>query len=351
MESDPPDSGESREHKRPLPDYPDLTLQQLFLFSEIMKTGQQVEVAGRYSDLSASKLSKDIKALKQQLNLANIPDRDFWTSIEAKALDAAIKPLMEACNKFAANDHERTLCIGSGGSILGWWLGKRSELIRDTCSRKLGFAVPSVYHVRLACRPMTNREIFSSVADGLLDLGIVRKSLLTHARAAHKDFGTVGSMPLGCVSYGIAVPDKLRKSWGKTNWSTTDEGYLTEELSILNSGFFASVGPEGEFKEQLYRSLVDANIDIRIEFSYRSFPQIIPHLIEGTHFGLCPILHEWGAHIPDCKIYPLKLMSHYKREVVLIWNKNLLKHWIDVEEIAEHLRWPAKPESNPEAGS
>lgn len=339
---------------RPFPDYPNLNLQQLFLFQEIKKSGSQIEVASRYTNLSPSKVSKDIKELKRELNLGHIEDRVFWESPEAEALEAAITPLMDLYRRFSHNDHPRSLLIGGGGSILGWLVGRRSEEVRMACSYKAGIRETSVYDFRLDCRPMSNRQVFSAVASGLIDLGIIRTSLLDHSRAARKDTGNVASTPLGKVRYGMAVPHQLKKSWeATTNWKIQDDGYLLpdSELWVLNRGFFVSVGPEGEFREQLNRVFADAGIDVQIEFSYRSFPQILPHLIAGTHFGLCPVVSDWKVspdepdQIPNCDIYPLRLTDFYDRSISLIWNKKLLKPWIDPIAITEILTWPRNKSS------
>lgn len=332
---------DDKNKRPPLPDYPEVTLEQLFLFMQIMESGSQIDVANRYQKMTPTKVSRAIKDLKLKFNLGSIPDREFWDSTEAQSLKKSIKPLLDAWEKFSANDHSKTVSIGSGGSILGWWIGKKSEEIRGICNVELGHPFDSINHVRLACQSPTNRDIFSKVSSGILDFGIVRASLLDHARAANPDTGTIESCILGKVRYGIAVPDKIKKSWGKggTNWKT-ENGYLKEELTILNTGFFASVGPEGEFKERLNRAIIDSGINIRIEFSYRSFPQIIPHLLEGTHFGLCPILSDWKSVIPNTEIYPLRILSKYDRDIAIIWNKKLLKPWINMNEITKHLKWP-----------
>lgn len=353
------DPDDSVAKTRPLPDYPNLNLQQLFLFQEIMKSGAQVEVAARYSDLSPSKVSKDIKELKRELNLGHIEDRVFWESPEALALENAVFPLVDAYRRFSREDYPRTLHVGSGGSLLGWLLGKRSEEVRMACSAKAQIKQPSVYDFRLDCRPMTNKQVFSSVASGAIDLGIIRTSLLEHSRAARKDFGTVESAVLGKVRYGLAVPHRLKKYWkGTTDWEVQEDGYLLADTEswVLNRGFFVSVGPEGEFREQLNRVFSDAAIDVQVEFSYRSFPQILPHLIAGTHFGLCPVVTDWRIspdepeQIPNCDIYPLRLTDFYDRSISLIWNKKLLKPWIDTEAITEILTWPRPSPPNEENG-
>jgi len=322
--------------------HPDLSVRQLFLFYEIMNAGSQVEIADRYSDLNPSKVSRDIYNIKEKLGLTYLSDKDFWVSNEAKILQENIKPLFDVCKKFSEGDLARTVSVGAGGSILGWWVGLNSEKVRVACSKNMDLTKGNVTNVRLSCKPMTNREILSDVTSGLLDFGIVRKSLLSYARVAKSERSIVGSKDLGIVRYGLAVPIQLMDDWAAlgTNWAVDETtGSLTFEESILNNGYFASVGPEGEFKEKLYRALADAGIDLKIEFSYRSFPQILPHLHAGTHFGLCPMLNDWHAEIPGVKIFPLRLMKDYKRDVVIIWNKKLRRPWLDIEAIAEILAW------------
>jgi hypothetical protein len=347
----PENSRELNQKYVEISDCPDIPLRSLFLFSEIMKSGSQVEIADRYGNLSPAKVSRDMKSLKQELHLSHIPDKDFWDSPEAHTLQAVLSPLFDACKKYMADDYPRKISIGAGGSILGWWIGQNTENIRDACSAKGNYIKGDVSDVRISCRPMTNRDILEGVSNGILDFGVVRKSLLDYSRIANPQTGSVASRFLGVVTYGIAVPKRLMKVWAEakrpTDWSVDGQsGSLLYEKSILNSGYFASVGPEGEFKERLNHALAEEEIDLKIEFSYKSFPQILPHLHAGTHFGLCPMLNQWGAHIPDVEMFPLNLLKDYKREIVLIWNKNLKRQWINVEKITNDLIWCSELRKN-----
>jgi len=330
---------EAAEGSGPLREFPNITLRQLALFNEIMKSASQAEIADRYDDLSKSTLSKEITALKKDLNLTYIADKDFWQSPQAYSLRKAIRPLLAAYEKFSRFEHPRTVHVGAGGSLLGWLVGAKAEDIRNACSKLPHGAPGPIKDVSLFCQPLTNRDVIEQVGSGILEFGLVRKSLLKYSRLVQAE--TIRYLDLGSVTYGIAVPKKLKEAWLEwgTSWDLDEEGYLLFEDTILDSGHFASVGPEGEFKERLYRAIKDRRIELKVEFGYRSFPQIIPHLLAGTHFGLCPILKQWGASIPDTEIFPLKLLKEYRREIVLIWNEKLLKNWIDIEEIGRLLKW------------
>lgn len=332
------------ESPKRISDLPDFCWRQLFLFNEVMQSGHQGEVASRFEDLPVSTLSKDLKDLRRQINLSYLGDREFWSSAEAQTLQKALQPLKRALDKFERCGEAKIVSIGAGGSLLAWCIGRHAAEIRNVCSG-LPDNTLQFPDVRLNCTPMSNREVLQDVGNGILDIGLIRKSLLDHSRIFNSPNSSISYHDLGSISYGIAVPDRLKNFWESenTNFSKDEEGYLLEEKSILNSGHFVSVGPEGEFRGRLYGALRDADIDMKVEFSYRSFPQIIPHLLEGTHFGLCPIFGDWKPLIPGVTIYPLRLLCHYRRDIVMVWNNRLKRQWIDVDKLAdklaEKLRW------------
>lgn len=327
---------------------PELTTKQLLLFWEVCEAKSQIEVADRYQDWNQSTVNRAVADLKKKLKLGYLSDKEFWGSKEAESLMSALRPIRDLMIKFERSEFSQVVSVGSGGSLLAWLLGSRIETLRE----KIGADMPKTIgrqlgNVRFNCISLTNRQTLDSVVNGVLDFGLVRHSVLAHSKAVNLTNSMVQSLPLGNVAYGIAVPDSLKKAWSEwgTDWSVDPTGYLKEEKSILDSGYFVSVGPEGEFKEMLYRALGDAGIDLKIEFSYRSFPHILPHLQYGTHFGLCPMIGDWEVGIPGVQIYPLKLLSDYKRPVSLIWNEKVKKKWLDMNVVGDCLKWTDEPDS------
>ncbi len=327
MKPDREDS-ESNRGKRKLPGYTKLSLRQLYLLSENQGSGVQTELSKDFKDLTDSKVSRDMKELREYLGVKSLDD-------EALKIVEAFLPLKNLLNRYEGKDAGRIIRIGAGGSILGWLIGSKIDELRDICRGKEDST--DVTNIQVNCTPMKNREILQGVRLGTLDFGVVRNSLLHNWK---NDREIIDSEDIGTQRYYLILPRTILEKYSNGD---DDSDILTAKTQekILGDEYISTVAAEGEFAVQLEAALADRLIKPKIEFSYRSFPQIIPHLLNGTHVGIAPLAGLWDRMVPECKYYPLEILAHYQRPVSLIYSPRYRPNWLNIDRLKNLLTIPS----------
>ena len=309
-----------------------ISLRQLFWLKELNEHGTPKEISQHYENVSQSTLSRELHTLCKELHIprARLMENNKLSEGPARVLEV-LSPLLSVLQDFANGEVPKTVCLGSGGSLMAWLIGKRMNEIRDLCVACYGST-----DIRLSCQPMRNREVLGSIRSKILDFGLIRTSLLNSLDAAAKS--EIESLPVGSMRYGLLVPDRILTKLGCSK--VKEEALpLEKEMEILTRKPIATVWPEGEFKLRLECALMEKDLQPRIELSYRSFPQVIPHMLQETHVGIVPYLPDFGVKIPGCSCYVLTLLKDYSRSVSLIWNKKPINFWINADKFAEILKF------------
>lgn len=314
-----------------LPEFSKLTIRQLRWIHELRQHGQPAEIVRHYEGITPSMLSRDLAEVSDVLGVSqfySVENGEMKLTHEAEQIIAAFEPGLDLLDRFdkQRTNPSRIARIGCGGSILAWLINPRASRLREKFSDEGSPA-------SLSCSPLKNRDVVAWVASGALDFGFVRASLLESVRKTTLD--KLGQRMIGDVIYGLAVPTAIRDGRDYLRDLLPDQ-FLTPEVQseILKREYIATVGPEGEFWMKLSSALSNAGIIPTVEFSYRSFPQTLPHLISGTHVGIVPCPEKWNVRIPNCDIYPLHMLSTYKRRITLIWHNSLAPNWLDPADIA-----------------
>ena len=147
-------------------------------------------------------------------------------------------------------------------------------------------------------------EIASGLADGTIDLGLLRSDGVP---AGAK------SAPLGSLRFGLFVPARLLPG-GKS------AGLAARELARLP---LATLEGEGVFRQELQRLSKWAKVvlDVRLEVS--SFPLVARAVREGAFAGVLPDVARTefaGAEVVEVKLDWLQPLN---RPVALAWNPRL----------------------------
>jgi len=323
-----------------LPNYCSLILRQIYSLRELKQHGQPSEIIRHYQDINSPTLRRDLKKLSDVLHIDEFYTKsgtEFRLTKEAELILDAFEPAFRLLDRLVKRKYvgRKIIKIGSGGSLLGWLVGQRLDQIRQACGERLSKDSEIKTRVHLECTPLQNRQIVSHICSRALDFGLVRKSLvdvLPHAASTQ-----IASKEIGTVTYGLIIPEEILGKYGLPRGSENEMAKWEE--TILSTENLATVWPEGEFKMQLQWAFRDRIENPHVEFSYRSFPQTIPHLLAGTHVVLAPFLPIFGVEIPGCRAFPLNLLKNYDRPICLIWNKKLSPDYIDTEALGRALEF------------
>ncbi|MBL9144952.1 MAG: LysR family transcriptional regulator [Verrucomicrobiaceae bacterium] len=325
-------------------DWNQIRLGQLARLVQLAEYGQ---ASPGVDEVNPATYSRDIDTVEKALGVGMLTDRsnrERTLTAKGKILVELVEPFLRMFERvvnhevLGPNPSDRRFRIGAGGSLVSWLIGSRLEQIKqaltevDTSSlkREAPMVVADV---------LRNREIALRIASGALDCGLIRKSASTDARLFLK------SKDLGTVKYFLYIPTVWYSS---SMWSSVEsDSRLSEQLEdeVLRSRPIATVGPEGEFRLALNGALSDKRIVPNIEFQYRAFPMVLPHMHLQSHATIMPDMEALGGEDASKLGYtkrPLRLMENtYKRDIVLAYREDhLARHsWIKIELLAECLRF------------
>lgn len=199
-----------------------------------------------------------------------------------------------------------SLTVGAGDSVIQWLILPRLEQTRK--------ALPNV-NVRLLNLP--TQEIVKRVADGEVDLGIVR-------RGAAKE--RLKSVRLGRMDFALFVSRKSVPSGKPSDWK-----------EVLKRCPLAVLEGAGAFRQELQTAAEKAGTALRIEVECSSFPAVA-RAVQSA--GLAAILPVGAAHELPPSAYvqiPLPWAGPLARELDLIWSPRVASIRLAVGEAARVL--------------
>jgi DNA-binding transcriptional LysR family regulator len=314
-------------------------------FQRLIQLGEYGKLKGSENVffIDPSTFSREISLLEAQLGIGDLTEivhHQLRLSEKGQWVVELFQPWIKLCERVTNQEmsitHPKCLRIGAGGSLVSWLIGSRLNEIKDGINAHAVAKDGSAPKFSVEILPHRNRDIVLQVASGALDFGLVRQGVLGDKRLP------VYWEKLGIVTYYIYVPDK----WVPIEYRGYDgKQALPFELesTLLNEKPIATVGPEGEFRRNLDAAAEDAGIYPNIEFSYRAFPMLIPHMLLGNHITLMPDIQVLdGQEVKGYLKFPLGLLSNYHRHICLVYHQRhkKLASWLKVEDLVNALTFP-----------
>ena len=287
-------------------------------------------------DVDEATFSREITALEKCLgfSLTERVNHQSQLTKQGKRFASNFVPVIEFMGRMernmAASTRPYQLRFGAGGSIVAWLLSSRLQDIKKKVLRNIN---PD--QVKFDFQPYKNREMVRLIAAGALDCAIVRSGVATDSRLP------IRQEKVGMVGYYLYVP---RKWVPEEYWTGYQDRHLPIERDILSNYPIATVGPDGECRTRLDSAIRDAEIDADIEFSYRSFPMLLSHMLRGSHVTIMPSLTQFevmGRDELDYLCFPLKLLQGYNRKLCLIMHKDHEERtpWIDFHALLQAVKF------------
>lgn len=160
--------------------------------------------------------------------------------------------------------------------------------------------------VSLRIMNLSSTEIAGGLADGTLDLGIVRAGAVP---------GRIKTAPLGNMQFALFIP--LRLLGGKRPADFTP--------SMISRLPFAVLEGEGAFRLELGRLAKRAKVNLDFQIELSSFPLVAKAVQTGSCAAVLPELARGefsSAEVAEVRPDWLRPMS---RELVLAWNPRLAR--------------------------
>ncbi len=198
------------------------------------------------------------------------------------------------------------LNIGAGDSVIQWLILPR-----------LGQARKELPDVTLRLLNLPTSEIVNKVADGELELGVVRRN-------ASKE--RLKSLSLGRMDFALFVAKKSLPAGKIEDWK---EVLKRCPLALLEGG--------GAFRQELQTAAEKAGVTMRVEVECSSFPAVA-RAVQSA--GLAAILPVGAAHeLAESKFtqIPLPWARVLARELDLIWSPRVAEIRLMVPQAAEVL--------------
>ena len=286
-----------------------LSMERLRAFCLIADAGGFTKAAG--GDISKQPLmSRQIKELEGyfSVELLRRSGRGVALTEEGKELYRMARDYFSALGDFKnrCSTTPVSLNIGAGDSVIQWLILPRLALARK--------ALPNVT-LRLLNLPTS--EIVNKVADGELELGIVR-------RDASKE--RLKSLNLGRMDFALFVAKKSLPAGKIEDWQ---EVLKRCPLAVLEGG--------GAFRQELQAATEKAGVTLRVEVECSSFPAGA-RAVQSA--GLAAILPVGAAHElaePKFTQIPLPWAKVLARELELIWSPRVADIRLMVPQAAEVL--------------
>jgi DNA-binding transcriptional LysR family regulator len=199
-----------------------------------------------------------------------------------------------------------SITIGAGDSVIQWLILPRLEKTRE--------ALPNV-NLRLLNLP--TQEIVNRVANGEIELGIVR-------RGAAKE--RLKLVSLGRMDFALFIAKKSVPSGKPADWTQVLKRC---PLAVLEGG--------GAFRQDLQTAAEKAGVSLRIEVECSSFPAVA-RAVQSA--GLAAILPVGAAHELPPPAYvqiPLPWAAPLARELDLIWSPRVASIRLAVDDAARVL--------------
>ncbi len=315
--------------------------------------------------LDAGMLSKNWSVLENALKvgqLADQPHRTLELNAQGKLLASAIVPLIELLERLQngelSNSWPTTFRMGGGGSLVSWLIASRAEQLKKLLSERLNnpgqlaelnevYSPSQIGKVKLVAEPYTNTEIVQLVCCGALDCGLVRDGVITDKRLP------IISYDIGVIYYHMYVPDDWLPEGCVTAENLMHGLPENIERDLLRKYPIATVG-RGQFRQELDRRLSAKTVNIQpnIEFSYRAFPMLMPHIMASSHIAIMPDIAQLvrkdeagkSPYLPSIMGYhkfPLRLMANHHRNIKMIVHKSIAESmpWLDLKKLRSILEF------------
>ena len=201
----------------------------------------------------------------------------------------ALADFKQSCAKQAI-----PLTVAAGDSLIQWVLVPRLQ--------RLLARLPGV---NLRLLNLSTSEIASGLADGTLDLALMRDGAAP---------AKIQTAPLGTMAFSLFVPAKLMPGGGMK--------LTVKEVSRLP---LATLEGDGQFRQELQRAAHRAKIALNLSLEVSSFPLAAQAVRRGCFAALLPELAKAefaGSGVCEVKAEWLRPLS---RGVLLAWNPRLAR--------------------------
>ena len=277
-----------------------LSLDRMKTFLEVAEAGNIAKAVGTGDPNRQSQFSRQVKELEGffGVQLTRKVGRRLEVTEEGKRLARMIRGQFQELNDFGkqAQNEPRVVTLGSGASVLQWFVIPRLKLwMKKMCG------------VTLELRSGRSAENLRAIADGRLDLGLVREDAV--AGMEHKRVVEIG--------YRLFVPAGLRpRTPPRSGKAWVEFLAATPRVRLVNGGRFREVLDEME-REEGFRSAGWAEVS--------SFLQVAEIIKSGQAVGFLPEIAEAGFAGTGVKGFRCQLLDHYRRQLCLVWNPGNLE--------------------------
>lgn len=269
-----------------------LSLERLHTFCLIAEAGGITKAAGG-DETRQPLFSRQLKELETYFatELVRRTGRGVTLTAEGKRLHQLVRNSLAALGDFKRDcaGQPSELNVGAGDSIIQW-------LLLPT----LGKARKTLSFARLSFHNLRTQEIADRVAEGLMDLGVVRKDAVT---------ARLKSVALGRLEYALYVPRRLLRSEKMPKWQ---EVLLCVPLALLAG--------EGQFRQELEKAAAAAGVDLTVAVECSSFPSVARALHGGGLAAILPTLAESEFSSSETVRVPLPWASKLARDMALVWS-------------------------------
>ncbi len=269
-----------------------LSLDRLKTFCLVAESGGVTKAAG--GDTSKQPLfSRQLKELETFFGVALLhrAGRGMTLTDAGRKLHQLARDYFGALTDFKSECETQPvhLRIGAGDSVIQWLLLPRFDQLR----RKL----PGV---RLSLLNLPTREIGEKLADGQIELGVMRKDSIPRR---------FKSLALGKMEFALFAPVRLGRAGRNPSWA-----------EVLKSTPIAILEGAGAFRKELERIAQELGIQLRIELECSSFPIVAKALQCAKLAAILPTLASQDLGKADFVQIPAPRISRLNRELALVWS-------------------------------
>lgn len=275
-----------------------LSLDRLQSFCRVSEAGG-VTKAAKGDPARQSLFSRQIKELEEffGVELVRRSGRGVALTEAGRRLHTLAREQLAGLQDFkqACAQERAQLTLAAGDSVIQWLLLPR-----------LPGLLAKLPNVSLRILNLSSAEIASGLAEGTLDIGIVRSGVVA---------GTIQTAPLGSLRFALFVP--LRLLGGKRAEDCTP--------AVVSRLPFGVLEGEGAFRSELGRLAKRAKVNLDFQIELSSFPLVAKAVQTGACAAVLPELAHGefnSTEVAEVKLAWLRPMS---RELVLAWNPRLAR--------------------------
>lgn len=279
-----------------------LSLDRLRNFLEMAEAGSIAKAAPQ--DLTRQSLiSRQIKELEEFFGSELTVRRGKTLSLSpaGQRLASLVRGHLQGLADFQSEQAQQSkiFTLGSGSSTLEWLITSRLPRIAELLDGAI-----------LRTDLLRSRALVEGIADGTIDLAILRKDAIPEANRHN-------CLPICRLSFHLCVPRHLLKP------GTTDA--MLARPQTWQALPFAAGRDNSQTDKAIREAMTRAEVDFRPQFECSSMLQVQQLVREGHCAAVLPNLALGCLNPTDFVVLPFAPLATYGRQLVLHWNSRQMQ--------------------------